>query len=441
MAIKGQGVRLPLFSVFMLFGVSALPLSADTVLKVDDAVKIAIEKNLSLQRTSWTLDAKKRQADNALGVLIPSTSLTAGMTRYNQAVTATGTYQPNTIWTYSESMGVSLSLSASIFAKLDEVKLNYESGQLTYDLAKRTLEKNVRLSYASLLLEQENLKLTRENLARKEKSLADTQTQYKNGLASDLDVLTAQVSVETLKPTIQQLEATHLNDLGQFKVLLGIPVSETIQLEGTLDVDLEKDLNLDGVQSGTSPDIRQAQLTLQSNQLALDSSRWSVWVPSLTVGWTSAPYYQLTSGAQWIDASGALSVQLSYSLDSFLPWTTSRETQIEAEEAVRTSQNQLEETKTSSALTRENDYRLIRQAVESLKTQALNVELAQKTYDLSQQAYQRGTKDLLSLQNSEGDLSQARYDLLSERYTLISTVLALEYELDVPFGTLLGGKK
>jgi len=232
-----------------------------------------------------------------------------------------------------------------------------------------------------------------------------------------------------------------LNDLGQLKLLLGIPLSETIDLEGTLDLDLENGVTLDQARAGTSPDVQQAQLTLQSSQLSLDSTRWSNWVPSATLSWSADPYYQLTSGSQWADSSGSLSLQLSYSLDSFIPWTSTHETQTEAEESVKTNQNQLAETKISSALTRENDYRLIRQAIESLKTQTLNVELAQKTYDLSQEAYSRGTKDLLSLQNSEGDLSQARYDLLSERYTLISTILDLEYELDVPFGTLVGGKK
>jgi outer membrane protein TolC len=166
-----------------------------------------------------------------------------------------------------------------------------------------------------------------------------------------------------------------------------------------------------------------------------------MWVPTLSVGWTTAPGVQLKEGATWTDTSGALSLRLSYSLDSFIPWTPGREKVIEAEESVETSRNQLEETRNTSALKRENAFRLIRQAVQSLETQGLNVQLAQKTYDLSQDAYNRGTKDLLALQNSQGDLNQARYDLLSQRYTLISTVLDLEYELDVPFGTLLGGKK
>jgi outer membrane protein TolC len=111
-----------------------------------------------------------------------------------------------------------------------------------------------------------------------------------------------------------------------------------------------------------------------------------------------------------------------------------------AEDTVKTSRSELDETKTNSALTRENDVRLIKQAVESLATQRLNLALAQKTYDLTRDAYQRGTKDLLTLQNSEGDLNQAHYDLLSQRYSLISAVIDLEYELNLPFGTLWGGK-
>jgi len=417
-----------------------LSAQAPTVLNLDDAVKSAVEHNLSLQRTAWGLEAKKRQADNAWSVLIPSTSFTAGLSRANQTVTALGT-EANTTWAYSESAGLSLSISASILAQLQQVKLNYQSGQLTYDLAKRALEKNVRLAYSSLLLEEENLTITRETLARREQSLADARTKYKVGLASDLDVLSAQVSVETLKPSLQRLEVSHSNDMGQLKALLGLPLEKDIALEGDLNTEVEKTLNLAAAVPGVSPDVRQAELSVEASQWSLQAAQWSVWVPTLSLGWTTAPGVQLKDGATWADSSGALSIRLSYSLDSFLPWTQGQEKLIEAQESVTTNHSVLEEAKTTSALKRENAFRLIRQAVQSLETQGLNVQLAQKTYDMTLDAYHRGTKDLLALQNAAGDLSQARYDLLSQRYTLISTVLDLEYELNVPFGTLWGGKK
>ncbi len=425
--------------VLLLVAGALAPLGAQSVLTVDGAVKTAVEKNLSLQRSSWDLDAKKRQSDNAWGVFLPSTSLGAGLSKSNESTNALGA-KVDPPWVYSQSAGVSLTLAPSVWANLETVKLNYRSGQLTYDLARKSLEKNVRLAYAALLLEKENLKLAEENIQRKEKSLADTKLKFQSGLAPDLDVLSAQVSLETLKPSYQKLQASFQNDLGQLKVLLGLPLDQALVLEGSLETAVEKTLDLSKVRTDTvSPSERQAALNIEATKYSLAAQQASSWLPTATLGWTYSPAISLQDGAKWAD-SGALTLRLSYSLDSFIPWTTSKEKLTEAEESVRSAESQLQETRTNSALTRQNDLRQIQQAIQSLQTQALNVELAQKTYDLSLEAYKRGTKDLLSLQNTEGDLNQARYDLLAQRYSLISTVLNLEYELDVPFGTLFGGK-
>ena len=51
-------------------------------------------------------------------------------------------------------------------------------------------------------------------------------------------------------------------------------------------------------------------------------------------------------------------------------------------------------------------------------------------------AYNHGTKDLLSLQNAQDSLFSTRVNLLNQAYTLETTVLNLENIIGVPFGTL-----
>jgi len=435
---KGRTVVL-----WVLGAVLAAPAGAQTVLSADDAVKTAIDHNLSLQRTAWALDARKRQLDNDWGVFVPSASLSTSLSRANNATNLLGNAITPSI-TSSTSASVSLSVNPSVFADLKIVALNYRSGQLTFALAKRSLEKNVRQVYYSLLLEQENLKLAQANIALKQKSLDDTTIKYKNGLAPQLDVFSAQVAVAQLKPQYDSLETTFLNDLGQLKVYLGLPLNQDITLDGSLSSPVESSIDLAAAQSSTdSPDVQTARLQLEANRLSLQSTQEGSWFPTLTMTYSTVPTLSNPYGAgyTWADNQGALSLQLSYSLDSLLPWTTSKEKLNQADDAIRSANSVLDETKVNSELTRTNAVRKIRQAVRSLETQTLNVELAQKTYDQSVDAYRLGTKDLLTLQGSEADLNQAKYDLLSQRYTLISTLLDLEYELDVPFGTLLGGKK
>jgi outer membrane protein TolC len=142
----------------------------------------------------------------------------------------------------------------------------------------------------------------------------------------------------------------------------------------------------------------------------------------------------------WQDG-GSLSLTASYSFDSLIPWSGAKENLLQAEDNLRKARSQLQETKVNSELSRLNLKRSIDQAVGSLSSLELNVQLAQKAYDLSQAAYNQGSKDLLAVQSAEGDLNNARYKVLAQRYTLLSNLLSLEYELNVPFGTLLNGKK
>lgn len=416
---------------------------------LDQAVAAAVQNNLSLQRTAWDLEAKERQNDKAWNVFLPSLSVSGTLSRANPSIIGSTGADLNSYSTAVGTAKMSLTITGNVLASLEAVALNYRSGKLTYDLAKRSLEKSVRLAYYSLLLEKENLKITADSIDRAKKNLDKVQANYKAGLVPDVDVLTAQVSYETLKPQYQQLVATHQNDLGQFKVLLGIPLSDTLDLSGDLLTPIEKQLNLTKVaDDGVSPDVQSAQLTVDSAVLSKKSLDLNSWFPTVSLSYSSQPTYvdlfndypPANLKDKWSDG-GSLALTLSYSFDSLIPWTQSKESILQAEDTLRKAQSTLQQTKITSDLNRENYIRTIQQAVSSLSSLELNVVLAQKTYDLSVAAYNQGAKDLLAVQSAEGDLDGAKYKVLAQRYTLLSSILALEYELNVPFGTLLQGAK
>ena len=56
-------------------------------------------------------------------------------------------------------------------------------------------------------------------------------------------------------------------------------------------------------------------------------------------------------------------------------------------------------------------------------------DLAQRSYDMTREAYRNGTAELLSLRDAEAQLIQARLSLASEKYNYLSNLLDLEYAL------------
>jgi outer membrane protein len=100
---------------------------------------------------------------------------------------------------------------------------------------------------------------------------------------------------------------------------------------------------------------------------------------------------------------------------------------------------QLDDARTSAMISIRNSYNTIENAQNQLKTYESNLELMQKTYDMTLIAYNNGSKDLSALETAQDNLSSARFSLQNQKYTIINAVLNLENTLGVPFGTLSKG--
>ena len=58
------------------------------------------------------------------------------------------------------------------------------------------------------------------------------------------------------------------------------------------------------------------------------------------------------------------------------------------------------------------------------------MELAEKAYNMTYEAYRVGTTEILDVRDSESQLSQAKLGLLNEKYTYLTTLLDLEYAIN-----------
>jgi outer membrane protein TolC len=167
---------------------------------------------------------------------------------------------------------------------------------------------------------------------------------------------------------------------------------------------------------------------------ALEAQRKTIWheiyIPSLRFSWNSNPLYR---NEAWDDSSGSFSVSLGINIDSFLPWSAAK-TQLDTlDDSIQSSQLQLAE----SWRTREDRIRqyerTINQTRETIEALTLNVELAESTYTMYEEAYRQGAADYQSLRNAGDSLLQAKYQVQQESYNLIAAVLDLEKELNIAF--------
>ena len=395
-------------------------------LTVDESVRLALENNVSVKKSELALKLKNRLKKSAWSSVSPTASLSGSYT---------DDFEKDS-YSYGASGNISLSLAPSLYSTVKKAVLAYDAGELSYEATLRSVELNVRKSFYNILYQKENLASQERSLETAQQTYDANYSKYNRGQLSELDLLNSQYNLESKKPVITSLKNAYNNDLASFKQTLGIGLSIAIQLEGNLNdavinIDIPESVlhsNLDEM-----PSIKVAQNSVDSAKAGLLASRFSAYGPSVTAGYTYGKNKQ--QGAEDFTTTNQLSLGIKIPLDGYLPWSTGALSVASQKESLQELELELDDQKTSAAITVRNSYNTILQAQSQLETLKKNVQLMQRSYDMSRIAYNNGSKDLLTLQTAEDNLLNAKTALSQQEFTLISNILSLESTLGVPFGT------
>jgi outer membrane protein TolC len=391
-------------------------------LTVDEAVRIALAGNLSLQRNAIDLGGKQRAADRSWNSLIPTVSAGAQVSRPAE----------QNDWMPGFSLSAGLTLSASIVDTIKKARADYEAGILTYEQAKQELELQTRKLFYQILLLESNRALAAQSLETAQARYEQSAASARRGQVSRLEEMTARVDMENRRPNLRNAETQYENALDSFKTLLNIPSEMEIALSGTLRYEGGP------IPEGTGRGESLETAVLQKNIKALEAQRGAAWTeaytPSLRLSWSAAPLYSGSLG-KWND-SGSISVSLGLNLDNFLPWSAAK-TQLDSiDDSIRSAAIQLDETMRNSGSRIAQYRRTIEQTKGTIEALILNVDLARTAYSMYEEAYRNGVVDYQTLRDAGDSLLEAENRVSQEQYNLISAVLDLEKELHVPFGTI-----
>jgi len=411
-------MKKPIIVLMALLAVAALA-GAQETLSLEQAVETALANNESLSRSRIDLEAAARAVGVSWNGLVPGLSLGAGTSRPNDGESAS----------YGLAKA-SLTLSPGLLSSGKKARLAYETELLAYETAKRDLELSVRKAYHSLGLSRKNITLIEQNIASAQKSYDQAEAKRKAGLAPELDAMSALVTLEKLKPTLESAKLSYDKALDSFRILLGLDGDANVDIASSLETEI-KTVDITGI-SAVPPSVAALEKQLAQARAALSDARLSVYSPSLSLSASYQPTYAMES---WSD-SGSVTASLSFSLDSLMPWSNARSAASTAEDTVTKLESQLAAEKKSTSMEIRSLVKQIAQSLSALESRRLNETLAEKTYRLTEEAYRLGTKDILRLQSAQDSLSQARLDVSQEAYTLQAAILDLELIVGVPFGTL-----
>ena len=395
-------------------------------LTVDDAVILAADNNISLQRQRISLNTLEKKKDTSWNGISPSLSASGNMSI---------PFEENSKMSYSVSASASLNFTPSLFTAIKTAKLNYENGVTSYENAVRTVELNVRKVFCNLLYTKENIQLQERKLETAKSLYESNLAKYNRGQLSELDLLNSQYNYESTIPTLQSLQINYDNSIATFKQTLGLNQSEEIELVGNI----EDFLNIGKIKINKNieevPAVKTILANMELAKTQLLATRFSAWGPSLSASYSYGKSGNFES-SDLRTTGNALSLSLRIPLDGFLPWSNGALSIANQKANLQDLELQLKEKKESTELEIQNSIKKIEQAQAQLNVLENNVELAQKRYNMTLTAYNHGSKDLLTLQNASDALMTARINLSSQKITIFSAILDLENILGVPFGTL-----
>jgi outer membrane protein TolC len=438
----------------------------------NEAVKLAIDNNLSLRTAMIDLDNKQRRNDLVWNQFLPNVTVMGRLNRSNWPSTTSatipvpGTGMPFTFdgisgrlnphffitdpidiprWNVTGILSASLDFSFALVAGIEAIRSDYRAGLVSLERAKLQMERDIRKTYNQILLLENTVALQRNGFANAERQAAIAEANFQAGLAPRLTWLQAQVQVENLKPGITDMENSLSALKANFAITLGLPFDTVIHLEEipvegfSIPLDLSE---LITQASSGRPEI----MELQSNIITLQNQRKAMalqlYTPFLRFSWDLA---QAFTKDPWRDSwfnsddwrgGGNFTITLGMSLNNIFPFTQENQRLQDMDNTISNLNIRLAQAIQGTELEIFTKVNSLHKTQTSMEVQQAAVELAELSYNLTEEAYRAGLQDFQSVQNSALALSQSRLQLLSQQFNYINDLIDLEYAIGVPFGTL-----
>ena len=240
-------------------------------LTLNDAVSLALERNKDVLASNEDLKKAQAQIDEAYGNAYPSLNFTG---QYLRNIQSPVLFIPanNPLFQNPEPLKISMSTNNSYSAGLSlnqivfsakvntAIQIANEYGNYTEKnnaVVKEDVVLNVKKTYYGVLLAQKVVEATRQGLDLARASYNNLNKLYKQGMASEFDLLRSEVQVANTEPMLSQAENQVVLAKNALRNLLGINLNQKIDLTDSLEL---KEIPMDIVDE-------ESGLSLQRNSM------------------------------------------------------------------------------------------------------------------------------------------------------------------------------
>jgi outer membrane protein TolC len=433
------GHRIPAVFLTLIITLFLVPTSlwaAPLELSVDQAVELALGSSLDIFGQGQAVASALRNLENRWNLFLPGIS--AGATaRWSDDLFLETSVRPGATaadpFSTSVSLGTSLSITTGVFFDLEDRRTGYHSAVLTEREARSKLVRDTEKAYFMLVSLELDLENKERAIALAGDRLRLASYRFETGLGSELELLRARLSEQTTRSTHEKAVADYRKRQAAFKRQLGLDASVPIRLTTSLEFPASSlELDLEGLIDGRA-DLGKARLGLATTALAIERFKAAYRLPVLKF---DASYNFSVADFETASDRVVLAASLSFNADSWIP-NSRRNLELRS---LRESQERLGlkyEQDRRNALDTVNALLLdLELAGKGLLLSDAQVQLAERIYEGTQAAYERGMAIASQLESDGAAVANARQSLIASRYQYLALLIDLGYELDTDWRTL-----
>lgn len=337
-----------------------------------------------------------------------------------------GTFIPVKFGTkYSVNSGVTLNqtlFDGQVFVGLQARKTSVDYRKKAADVTQETIKANIYKVYYQLVVSKTQVQLLDANIERLNKLSHDTKVMYDNGFVEKIDVDKLDVQLVNLQTERERVLNSIKNGYNGLKVLIGMPVKDSLTLTDTLnEAEIKENVLANSQYQYT--DRKDYQLLNYANELnKYNIKRYRLsQIPTLSFVANYSKQAQrnefdfFKGGKDWFTTSY---IGFSLSIPIFKGFSTRakiEQTKLEYQKTI----NQLE----SMKLTIDNDVETAKNnfsnAIASMDYQKQNMQVAEKVYEQTKKKYEVGTGSATDINTAQTDLKTAQTNYINALYDAV----------------------
>jgi outer membrane protein len=325
--------------------------------------------------------------------------------------------------TYNSSANITLKqvlFDGQVFVGLQARQASLDFYRKKEEVTEQMLRVNIYKVYYQLLIANSQMDQIDANIDNQQAQLHSATEMFRNGFAEQLDVDKSTVQLANLETDKIQLQFNIDNGYLGLKVLMGMPVRDSLRLTDSLTYDMIRDAAL--ADQYKYSDRRDFQLLMINKTLGeYNIKRYKKeYIPTLNF---AATYQQsqysekldLTAPSSWYPAS-YYSFNLNIPIfDGFYKDANIRQARLQ----LRQTENNLDSLRNRI----DNDVRQSQlqfgSALATLDFQKKNMDLAQKVYDQTRKKFEQGLGSNTEITTAFSDERTAQYNYFNALYSAI----------------------